>query len=282
MPAPAPRATCPRRTGPRGGGRRLLPGLHQPHLRQPPLARARALAGGGDARRLRACRAAAVDPARRRRALLLDPVELEGLPRGPATDGAADGRGGAALDARGGAAARRPTPARAPRRWPGESWARRWTSGLRERLAAVRVIDPIEWIHERLLGSLRSAGALGRWPCIGPVRPSRAGSTRRLREIAGRPRRGGDRAARPRAAAGWPATAGCCIPSCPRRPSPTAPRELSGREVDACVSCNRTCELALEGVTGRPYESIVMTLERLTRDGPGGEQRHRRPLAGRL
>ena len=40
-----------------------------------------ALAGGGDARRLRSRRAAAVDPARRRRALLRDPVELEGLPR---------------------------------------------------------------------------------------------------------------------------------------------------------------------------------------------------------
>ena len=51
--------------------------------------------------------------------------------------------------------------------------------------------------------------------------------------------------------------------------------ELSGRELDACVSCNRTCELALEGVTGRPYESIVATLERLSRPGASGR-------AGRL
>ena len=58
--------------------------------------------------------------------------------------------------------------------------------------------------------------------------------------------------------------------------------ELSGREVDACVSCNRTCELALEGVTGRPYESIVMTLERLTRTTPATSNGSRRPLAGRL
>ena len=30
---------------------------------------------------------------------------------------------------------------------------------------------------------------------------------------------------------------------------------------------NRTCEIALRTATGRPYESIVMALERLTRDG---------------
>jgi hypothetical protein len=31
------------------------------------------------------------------------------------------------------------------------------------------------------------------------------------------------------------------------------------------VSANRTCELALEQATGRPYESVIALLERATR-----------------
>jgi D-lactate dehydrogenase len=41
--------------------------------------------------------------------------------------------------------------------------------------------------------------------------------------------------------------------------------ELQGQAFDACASSNRTCELALEAQTGRPYESIVQTLAALTR-----------------
>ena len=42
-------------------------------------------------------------------------------------------------------------------------------------------------------------------------------------------------------------------------------RELEGRQFDTCVSSNRTCEIALEQVTGRPYQSFVLALEELTR-----------------
>jgi D-lactate dehydrogenase len=41
--------------------------------------------------------------------------------------------------------------------------------------------------------------------------------------------------------------------------------ELGDRTFDACVSSNRTCEVALAQVTGRRYESLVLTLEELTR-----------------
>jgi D-lactate dehydrogenase len=41
--------------------------------------------------------------------------------------------------------------------------------------------------------------------------------------------------------------------------------DLDGRHLDACVSSNRTCELALQEVTGRPYASFVFLLEELTR-----------------
>jgi D-lactate dehydrogenase len=42
-------------------------------------------------------------------------------------------------------------------------------------------------------------------------------------------------------------------------------RELEGHAYDACVSSNRTCEVALREVTGRPYSSFVLALEELSR-----------------
>jgi D-lactate dehydrogenase len=41
--------------------------------------------------------------------------------------------------------------------------------------------------------------------------------------------------------------------------------DLRGRALDACVSSNRTCEIALQQVTGRPYSSFLLLLEELTR-----------------
>ena len=66
-------------TGGRGG--RLLPGLREPHLRQPPRAALAPLAARGAALRLGPCRKAAVDPPGPGRAVLRHPMELEGLHR---------------------------------------------------------------------------------------------------------------------------------------------------------------------------------------------------------
>jgi D-lactate dehydrogenase len=41
--------------------------------------------------------------------------------------------------------------------------------------------------------------------------------------------------------------------------------ELAGRDFDAYLSSNRTCEIAMERATGQPYESVVCLLERLSR-----------------
>jgi D-lactate dehydrogenase len=41
--------------------------------------------------------------------------------------------------------------------------------------------------------------------------------------------------------------------------------ELSGRDFDAYLSSNRTCEIAMTRATGKPYESPLVLLERLTR-----------------
>ena len=47
----------------------------------------------------------------------------------------------------------------------------------------------------------------------------------------------------------------------------TAPQaaELAGRDFDAHLSSNRTCEIGLGRATGEDYESFVFLLERLTR-----------------
>jgi D-lactate dehydrogenase len=48
--------------------------------------------------------------------------------------------------------------------------------------------------------------------------------------------------------------------------------ELAGREFDAYLSSNRTCEIAMTRATGKHYESVVSLLERLTRTSPTSTQ----------
>jgi D-lactate dehydrogenase len=54
-------------------------------------------------------------------------------------------------------------------------------------------------------------------------------------------------------------------PELPRSALREVARELDGASYDACVSSNRTCEIALHEVTGKPYASFVLALEELTR-----------------
>ncbi len=71
-----------------------------------------------------------------------------------------------------------------------------------------------------------------------------------------------------------PVGAGCCgmagdrgllHPELPQSALREEAAGLEGRKLDACVCSNRTCEIALQQVTGRPFESFVFLLERLTR-----------------
>ena len=56
------------------------------------------------------------------------------------------------------------------------------------------------------------------------------------------------------------ATRSCRNRRCARSPASSTPIRF-----EAYVSSNRTCELALGLVTGRPYRSIVQIAEELTR-----------------
>ena len=73
-------------------------------------------------------------------------------------------------------------------------------------------------------------------------------------------------ASRPaRHAAGWPATAASCIRSCPPQALRDAAADLAAHPAGEHVCSNRTCEIGLQEITGQPYASFVLLLERLSR-----------------
>jgi D-lactate dehydrogenase len=130
--------------------------------------------------------------------------------------------------------------------------------------AGIEVIDSIAWVHDRLLERLEVSRKLGS-VVVHPTCSSRhLGLSGKLAAIA----------ARLADDVVVPATAGCCgmagdrgylHPELPASALRDVTRELEGRAFDACVSSNRTCEVALQQVTGRSYESFVLALEALTR-----------------
>jgi D-lactate dehydrogenase len=133
----------------------------------------------------------------------------------------------------------------------------------RERLAQVRVLDAVTWAGE-LLPQLevrrRAASATVHPPCsarhLGVAGQIEALALRLADDVV------------------VPVAATCCGMAGDRgllHPELTAAatdderRELAGRSFEAYLSANRTCEIALEQATGRPYASVVQLLEQATR-----------------
>ena len=205
-----------------------------------------------------------LDPARRRRALLRDPVDVEGLRRRGPADGQPHDRRALALERRRRAAGRL-------RRELLHARARGRVGRAAERGQRRAPRAPRDPRLDRL-GARAAAAAPGarsassaRSPCTRPARPATSSSTatwRRSRPSS--PTRSRSRSPRP--AAGSQATAACSTPSC--RPAATADEaaELGGRSFDAHLCSNRTCEIGLQQGTGRAYESFVFALEELTRN----------------
>ncbi len=136
------------------------------------------------------------------------------------------------------------------------------THALRD--AGVEVLDSIEWVHDHLLERLElrrrvhtitvhpncSAGHLGLGPKLTAI------AARMADELV------------------MPAFTGCCgmagdrgwlHPELPASALREVVSELGDAQLDACVSSNRTCEAALQQVTGRDYRSFALVLEELTR-----------------
>jgi D-lactate dehydrogenase len=134
----------------------------------------------------------------------------------------------------------------------------------RERHASIEFLDSIAWAHdhlsprlevERRVGSVAvhptcSAGHLGLAPKLEAT----------LRSLA-------DEVVVPAAAGccGFAGDRGLLHPELPASALRDEAAELQRKEFDAYVSSNRTCEIGLRQVTGRPFRSFLFLLEELTR-----------------
>lgn len=128
----------------------------------------------------------------------------------------------------------------------------------------VEILDSIAWVHDHLLDRLEIPRKLG----TVAVHPTCSARHLRLSgKLSAIASRISDQVV-------VPAAAGCCgmagdrgwlHPELPASALGDVAQELEGRSFDACISSNRTCEIALQEVTGRPYASFVLALEELTR-----------------
>jgi D-lactate dehydrogenase len=128
----------------------------------------------------------------------------------------------------------------------------------------VEILDSISWVHDHLLDRLELPEKLGSVAVHPTCSSTHLGLARKLAAIA----------AAIADEVVVPAGTGCCgmagdrgwlHPELPASALRDVALELEGSSFDACVSSNRTCEVALREATGKPYESFVFALERLTR-----------------
>jgi len=134
------------------------------------------------------------------------------------------------------------------------------------RLAELEILDSVAWAHDRLMPWLEVEEKID----SATVHPTCA--TRHM-GLAGRLRSLTDALAEDVYVA---PSATCCgfagdrgISHPELTAAATAPQadELAGRDFDAYLSNNRTCEIGLSRATGERYESFLFLLERLTRSG---------------
>ena len=138
----------------------------------------------------------------------------------------------------------------------------------RGRFQRVRVIDSTAWAHDHLLPALEVTGQAGSVAVHPSCSAGHLGVQAKLERVLG-------------ALADdvvVPPGAGCCgmagdrgllHPELPASALREEAASLDGREFDEHVCSNRTCEIGLQEITGRPYSSFVFLLERLTRPWEG-------------
>ncbi|MGI9185259.1 MAG: FAD-binding and (Fe-S)-binding domain-containing protein [Solirubrobacteraceae bacterium] len=131
-------------------------------------------------------------------------------------------------------------------------------------LEGVEVLDSVAWIHDRLLDRLEITRRLGTVAVHATCACSQLGLAAQLTAVAGRI---ADEVL-------VPAAGGCCgmagdrglfHPELPASALRGLTAELAGRRLDAAISSNRTCEIALHRETGQRYGSLVQILEEVTR-----------------
>jgi D-lactate dehydrogenase len=128
----------------------------------------------------------------------------------------------------------------------------------------MQVLDSIEWVHDRLLPELRVTRRLRSVALHPTCSATQLGLAGKLQAIASEL---ADEVVVPaaRSCCGMAGDRGWLYPELPASALRDVALELEERSFDAYLSSNRTCELALEQVTGHAYQSFAVALERATR-----------------
>jgi D-lactate dehydrogenase len=133
-----------------------------------------------------------------------------------------------------------------------------------ERLAGVQVLDSVAWAHDRLLPALEVARKVGSATVHPTCATRHMGLAPRLRSLA--QALADEVYVAPSATCcGFAGDKGIAHPELTAAATRPQAEELAGRDFDAHLSSNRTCEIGLSRATGERYESFVFLLEELTR-----------------
>jgi D-lactate dehydrogenase len=134
----------------------------------------------------------------------------------------------------------------------------------RERFSRVRVVDAVSWAHDDLLPKLdvrRKVGSATVHPNCSARELGLARTVHALAEALA------EEATVPLAATccGMAGDRGLHHPELVSAATEEEAAEVMSRPFDAYLSANRTCEIALEQATSRPYASVIQLLDEVTR-----------------
>ena len=133
-----------------------------------------------------------------------------------------------------------------------------------ERLGELEIADSVAWAHDRLLPWLEIHRKVGAATVHPTCATRQMGLAPRLRSLVGELAE--EVYVAPSATCcGFAGDRGITHPELTAAATREQAAELAGREFDAHLSSNRTCEIGLSRATGERYESFLFLLERLTR-----------------
>ena len=133
------------------------------------------------------------------------------------------------------------------------------------RLAQLEILDSVAWAHDRLLPQLEIAAKVGSATVHPTCATRHMGLAPRLRSLA-RALAEDVHVAPSATCCGFAGDRGISHPELTAAATAPQASELAGKDFDAHLSSNRTCEIGLSRATGEPYESVICLLERLTHD----------------
>ena len=134
-----------------------------------------------------------------------------------------------------------------------------------ERLDKLEILDSVAWAHDRLLPELHIESKVSTATVHPTCATRHMGLATRLRKLAAALAE--DVHVAPSAhCCGFAGDRGISHPELTAAATRPQASELAGRHFDAHLSSNRTCEIGLSRATGEPYESVILLLERLTRE----------------